>query len=90
MNELNDTKHPAWASGGTMISGRLLRSIPTETWIGITFIYYIKCNGVTAIKQSMMPDCTEDANLGRKPLPRKRKALVTVPVLVTVVTVVVV
>jgi len=62
--------------------------MPTETWIGITFVYYIKCNGVTAIKHSMMAYCTEDANQGRKPLPRKRKALVTVLVLVTVVTVV--
>ena len=67
----------------------MLRSMPTETWIGITFVYYIKCNGVTAIKQSMMAYCTEDANQGRKPLPRKRKA-VTVPVLVVVLTVVVV
>jgi len=78
----NHGKHKAEASG------RLLRSMLTETWIGMTFVYYIKCNGVTPIKQSMMAYCTEDANQGRKPLPRKRKALVTVLVLVTVVTVV--
>jgi len=71
-------------------SGRLLRSMPTEIWFGITLVYYIKCNGVTAIKHNMMAYCTEDANQGRTPLPRKRKALVTVLVLVTVVTVVVV
>jgi len=72
----------------TEASTNLLRSMPMEAWIGITFPSYIECNGITAIKLSMTAYCTDDANQGRELLPRKREA--SVLVLVIVVTVVVV
>jgi hypothetical protein len=72
----------------TEASTNLLRSMPMEASIGITFLSHIECNGVTAIKLSMTAYCTDNANQGREPLPRKREA--SVLVLVIVVTVVVV
>lgn len=72
----------------TEASTNVLRSMPMEAWIGITFLSYIERNGITAIKLSMTAYCTDDANQGRELLPRKREA--SVLVLVIVVTVVVV